>query len=80
MLLSLFSSLFCQTPFARLLLQQGEKDFMVLLDFLLGIPYKRRIIAAFQIAKCGKGVPEMGTKPLKALRGYRGANRGSQGL
>ena len=25
----------------------------------------------------GEGVPEMGTKPLKALRGYRASNRGS---
>ena len=24
-----------------------------------------------------EGVPEMGTKPLKALRGYRASNRGS---
>ena len=26
-----------------------------------------------------EGVPEMGTKPLKALRGYRASNRGSNG-
>ena len=26
-----------------------------------------------------EGVPEMGTKPLKALRGYRSFNRGSKG-
>ena len=25
-----------------------------------------------------EGVPEMGTKPLKALRGYRASNRGSK--
>ena len=27
-----------------------------------------------------EGVPEMGTKPLKALRGYRASNRGSKNL
>ena len=27
-----------------------------------------------------EGVPEMGTKPLKALRGYRASNRGSENL
>ena len=27
-----------------------------------------------------EGVPELGTKPLKALRGYRASNRGSKGL
>ena len=27
-----------------------------------------------------EGVPEMGTKPLKALRGYRASNRGSKKL
>ena len=26
----------------------------------------------------GEGVPEMGAKPLKALRGYRAFNRGSE--
>ena len=27
-----------------------------------------------------EGVPEMGTKPLKALTGYRASNRGSKNL
>ena len=27
-----------------------------------------------------EGVPAMGTKPLKALRGYRASNRGSEKL
>ena len=27
-----------------------------------------------------EGVPEMGTKPLKALRGYQASNRGSNNL
>ena len=27
-----------------------------------------------------EGVPEMGTKPLRALRGYRASNRGSKGI
>ena len=27
-----------------------------------------------------EGVPEMGTKPLKALWGHRASNRGSEGL
>ena len=29
------------------------------------------------LLKKREGVPEMGTKPLKALRGYRASNRGS---
>ena len=33
-----------------------------------------------QILKKREGVPEMGTKPLKALRGYRASNRGSKKL
>ena len=31
------------------------------------------------MVKKREGVPEMGTKPLKALRGYRASNRGSRG-
>ena len=30
-----------------------------------------------RVLKKREGVPEMGTKPLKALRGYRASNRGS---
>ena len=29
------------------------------------------------LLKKRQGVPEMGTKPLRALRGYRASNRGS---
>ena len=36
--------------------------------------------AGLQILKKREGVPEMGTKPLKALRGYRASNRGSKNL
>ena len=32
------------------------------------------------LLKKREGVPEMGTKPLKALRGYRASNRGSKTL
>ena len=32
------------------------------------------------IVKKREGVPEMGTRPLKALRGYRASNQGSKGL
>ena len=35
---------------------------------------------AKRISKKREEVPEMGTKPLKALRGYRASNRGSKGL
>ena len=34
----------------------------------------------FKLIKKREGVPEMGTKPLKALRGYRASNRGSKNL
>ena len=32
------------------------------------------------LLKKREGVPEMGTKPLKALRGYRASSRGSKNL
>ena len=34
-------------------------------------------VSATRGLKKREGVPEMGTKPLKALRGYRASNRGS---
>ena len=41
-----------------------------------------RVTAALRYSNCfskkREGVPEMGTKPLKALRGYRASNRGSK--
>ena len=35
---------------------------------------------AAQLLKKREGVPEMGTKALKALRGYRASNRSSKKL
>ena len=38
----------------------------------------RRMVANCHRLKKREGVPELGTKPLKALRGYRASSRGSE--
>ena len=44
------------------------------------VPLLKEIPLFSALIKEGEGVPEMGTKLLKALRGYRASNRGSTGL
>ena len=39
--------------------------------------FAQTVLKIVQTLKKREGVPDMGTKPLKALRGYRASNRGS---
>ena len=68
-----FLSSFKINPAARVIARQVRDKICLAAIFAP----RHQSVSSGPLSEEGEGVPEVGTKPLKALRGYRASNRGS---